>query len=340
MTNRPLLVGAHAIATRVVGARFILPALLVLVAPVSAAGQDTLRARGPIIDMHLHALSPEEFPERNRARGYVTPKNANELLAATVRALDRFGVVRAVASGPIELVRRLRHADSLRIIPGLSTDWVSETSSDSVTALVRRGEVLVLGEITAQYAGIAPDDPKLESLWTLAEKSDLPVGIHVGPSTPAAAYRGYPAFRMDLSNALLLDKVLLRHRRLRVYVMHAGWPLADAMIGLMYAHPQVYVDIGVIAWVLPLAEFHQYLARLVRAGFGDRIMFGSDQMAWPDLIGDTIEAVESAAFLSAEQKRDIFYGNAARFLRLSPEQIKADQLKADQLGRKNGGNRR
>jgi predicted TIM-barrel fold metal-dependent hydrolase len=53
-------------------------------------------------------------------------------------------------------------------------------------------------------------------------------------------------------------------------------------------------------------------------------MFGSDQMVWPDLIGDTIEAVESATFLSPEQKRAIFYDNAARFLRLSAEQIRSD----------------
>ena len=308
----------------VVRLRLAFSTLLMLAVPGTAIGQVAVRARGPIIDMHLHALSPEGFPDRNRAHGYVTPRNANDALAATVRALDRFGVVRAVVSGPMDLVRRLKQADSLRVIAGLSTDWVSETQPDSVEALVRRKEISVLGEITAQYAGVAPDDPKLESLWTLAEKSDLPVGIHIGPSTPAAAYRGYPNFRMDLSDALRLDKVLLRHPRLRVYVMHAGWPLADAMIGLLYGQPQVHVDIGVIAWILPRAEFHQYLARLVQAGFGDRIMFGSDQMVWPELIGDTIDAVESATFLSAQQKRDIFYGNAARFLRLTPEQIRAD----------------
>ena len=307
--------------------RFAFLGLLMLAAPNLASAQETLRARGPIIDMHLHALSPEGFPDRNRAHGHVTPRNSNDALAATVRALDRFGVVRAVVSGSMDLVRRLKQADSLRVIPGLSTDWVSETRPDSVEALIRRKEIAVLGEITAQYAGVAPDDPKLESLWTLAEKSDLPVGIHIGPSTPAAAYRGYPNFRMDLSDALRLDKVLLRHPRLRIYVMHAGWPLADAMIGLLYAHPQVHVDIGVIAWILPRAEFHQYLARLVQAGFADRIMFGSDQMVWPDLIGNTIDAVESATFLTAQQKRDIFYGNAARFLRLSPEQIRADHAR-------------
>jgi uncharacterized protein len=50
-------------------------------------------------------------------------------------------------------------------------------------------------------------------------------------------------------------------------------------------------------------------------------MFGSDQMIWPDAIGAAIEGIESADFLNGEQKRGIFYGNAARFLRLSEEEI-------------------
>jgi hypothetical protein len=121
---------------------------------------------------------------------------------------------------------------------------------------------------------------------------------------------------MTLSNPLLLEEVLLRHPKLRIYVMHAGWPMSDAMIGLLWAHPQVYVDVGVIDWAIERKEFHSYLRRLVEAGFGDRVMFGSDQMEWPEAIGAAIEGIESAAFLSDEQKRAIFYDNAARFLRL------------------------
>jgi predicted TIM-barrel fold metal-dependent hydrolase len=45
-------------------------------------------------------------------------------------------------------------------------------------------------------------------------------------------------------------------------------------------------------------------------------MFGSDQMVWPGLIDAAVRSIEEATFLSAEQKRDIFYNNAARFLRL------------------------
>ena len=45
-------------------------------------------------------------------------------------------------------------------------------------------------------------------------------------------------------------------------------------------------------------------------------MFGSDQMNWPKAIDFAVESITSAPFLSDEQKRDILYNNAARFLRL------------------------
>jgi len=50
-------------------------------------------------------------------------------------------------------------------------------------------------------------------------------------------------------------------------------------------------------------------------------MFGSDQMWWPETIGMAIKAIESAEFLTAEQKRDIFYNNAVRFLRLKKDLV-------------------
>jgi uncharacterized protein len=79
--------------------------------------------------------------------------------------------------------------------------------------------------------------------------------------------------------------------------------------------------LGLISFVLPRAEFHRYLERLFQAGFGKRVMFGSDQMVWPQAIERAIEGVESAPSLSPDQKRDIFYGNAARFLRLSDAEV-------------------
>ena len=114
----------------------------------------------------------------------------------------------------------------------------------------------------------------------------------------------------------LLEDVLIRHPKLRIYVMHFGSPFVDDMIALLYSYPQVYVDVAQNDWGFPRKHFHSQLRRLVDAGFGKRIVFGSDQMIWPDTIALAIETIESADFLTVEQKRDIFYNNAARFLRL------------------------
>jgi len=54
----------------------------------------------------------------------------------------------------------------------------------------------------------------------------------------------------------------------------------------------------------------------VDAGFSDRIMFGSDQMQWPQSISTAVETIENADFLTEKQKRDIFYNNALRFFKL------------------------
>jgi uncharacterized protein len=113
----------------------------------------------------------------------------------------------------------------------------------------------------------------------------------------------------------------VRHPRLRVYLAHAGYPMLDDLLALLYAHPQVYVDVGIIVFHLPRAEFYRYLRTVVEAGFGDRVMFGSDQMVWPGVIERAIAVIEEAPFLSAAQKRDILYNNAARFLRLSEVDI-------------------
>ena len=109
---------------------------------------------------------------------------------------------------------------------------------------------------------------------------------------------------------------------MRVDVMHAGWPFIEEMIALLYFHPQVNVDLGIIDWEIPRKDFHFYLQRMVDAGFAKRIMFGSDQMTRPEQIPKAIESIESAEFLTAEQKRDILYNNAAKFLRLSEQEIK------------------
>lgn len=171
---------------------------------------------------------------------------------------------------------------------------------------LKEGRAELLGPLLAQSDGIAPDDPRLEPYWSLAGELDIPVAIQLGPEAPGAA--ASPRYRAALGDPLKLENVLVRHPKLRVVVSAAGWPMGDAMAALMWRYPQVFVDTRVIAGALPRAEFHAYLRRFVDTGFGERILFASGAP-------DGLDAVQSAEFLTAAQKRDILYGNAARFLR-------------------------
>lgn len=314
-------------------------ACLALVAPAWAA------TPLPIIDMHLHALHAtdqgpppvivcapydtmpvrdarwssdryfaETFGKANCRHPLTSAPDDATLQARSLAMLDRYNIT-AVTSGPADLVAAWHKASPARIIPALAFGGSDLPSIDTLRAMHKAGQLAVIGEIGTEYDGIAPTDPKLEPYYALAEELDVPIAIHMGPGPPGAAYLGMH-FRMALSDPMLLEEVLVRHPRLRLYVMHAGWPMGDQMVALLYAHPQVYVDTAVIAYTQPRAEFWSYLKRLVDAGYEKRIMYGSDQMVWPDAIPASIDAIQTAPFLSAEQKRDILYNNAVRFLRL------------------------
>ena len=317
---------------------------LVLLWCAFAAGP--LLARPPIIDVHLHAdaaddegtppvafCAPyEEWPARDPGLPigtYVdqTFKNPNcrevlrsavtdaQLRDRSIAALKAHNIV-AVTSGDPERVHDWSTHAPDRIIPAVQFGVSYWPTIQELRGLHAAGRLKVLGEIITQYGGTAPDDPRLEPYYALAEELDVPVAIHVGLGAPGTSYFAAPAYRMALSDPLSLEPVLLRHPKMRIYVMHAGWPLGDRMIGLLYAHPQVYVDVGAIDWVLPKKEFRAYLKRLIDAGFEKRIMFGSDQMVWPDAIDAAVHGINDVPFLTARQKRDILYYNAARFFRL------------------------
>jgi len=176
-----------------------------------------------------------------------------------------------------------------------------------------------IGEVVAYYEGVSAGDSSLVPYFDLAEELDIPIGYHIFPGGPPGGIydMGMKNVRARNANPIQIEEVLVTHPKTKIYITHAGWPYLEDMKALMYAHPQLYVELGVISWVLPRQEFHNFLKGLVDAGFGKRIMFGTDQIVWPETIDRAIESVNSALFLSLEQKEDIFYNNAADFLEFS-----------------------
>lgn len=327
---------------------FAVAGALVLTATSAGAQQP------PVIDMHLHALPADAqgppplgmctpidpFPAWDPAAPFATtflavfkrpscqdpvwsPETDEALKSQTLEAIHRLNVY-GVLSGSPERVADWVSAAPDRLWSGVIFQLGSPATTltpDSLRRLHEKGRLFTFGEITNQYAGIAPDDERMEPYWALAEELDVPVGIHIGTGPPGAIYLGFEGYRGRLHSALTIEEVLVRHPKLRVYIMHAGYPMLDDLLTVLYAHPQVYVDIGIIVYSQPRAAFYRYLEAIFDSGFGNRVMFGSDQMVWPGTIERAIQVVVEAPFLTTAQKRDILYNNAARFLRLDSATI-------------------
>ena len=325
-------------------------ALVLLLVSLQANAQPPL----PIIDMHLHAFRMEEVPpgaptcpgDQRVLVPTIDPKDELDfskfvtcdrpLLAAdsdadlmhkSIAELRRHNVRRAITDGALADVAAWRKAApaSVRIVPAVGFAKPQDKTIDELRRLHANDQLAVFAEVAMQYRGVRADDPRWEPYFALAEELDIPVGLHLGEGPPAAArFPGYETYRASLTSPFQLEDVLRKHPKLRIYVMHYASPLVDEMIAMMFTHPNLYVDVACNNWGFPRAQFHDALKRMVDAGFEKRILFGSDQMYWPDAIGEAIKSIETAPFLSESQKRDILYNNAARFLRLGEVEIARD----------------
>ena len=95
---------------------------------------------------------------------------------------------------------------------------------------------------------------------------------------------------------------------------------------LLQTNSHVYADVAGLIESYPIKEVNGYIHRIVEAGFEDRVMFGTDQLIWPQLMETSIAVIDRASYLTPQEKRDILYNNAARFLRLDkPDTTSARQ---------------
>jgi predicted TIM-barrel fold metal-dependent hydrolase len=307
----------------------------------SAAAED-VQQRLPIIDVHVHALpastdfqspmcpwflsdmpgsgpgqEPPPFIKLDCARPLQPAISDEEFQKKVLEAAERLNVT-MVVSGNEDIIRSWHEASPDRVVPSLGLFDTKVMSVGEFRESLAGGFFQVMGEIAPQYQGMSPSDMSLDEYFAVAEELGIPVGIHMGTGGNGMANITQPGYRASMGRPFLLEDLLARHPDLKIWVMHAGYPMIDEMIALMGANAYVYVDLAGFIWSYPLDEIHMYLERLVRAGFAKRILYGTDLILWPELLETSIGVIENANYLSAEQKRDIFFNNAIRFFNWDP----------------------
>lgn len=285
-------------------------------------------SRRPVIDVHLHA-GPKDWT----GPGAPSDPENNNHLRTVLDQMNINNVKLGVISGPMEFVEYWKKTAPERFVASLmlpcdrgraplggrqcfsdnsalpEINWVRDRYSNKYFG--------ALGEISAQYAGLSPSDPSLDPYYAIAEEFGTPVGIHTGLSYPGTPYKCCPKFRAALGTPILFEDILVRHPKLPIYAMHAGYPYVEDMIAMLVMYPQLHVDISAINYLMPQTLFHSYLKKLIDHGFVKRILFGSDDFP----MAESINSIESADFLTEEQKSDILCANAARFFRLEVDSV-------------------
>jgi len=312
-----------------------------------AYSQDSIKKHLPIIDVHVHAMKvnpafamdmcpwflsdmpgadpnqkPPAFINTDCAQPLRAAKSDKEFQDSLIATMKRLNMT-IVVSGDAAVIRSWQNAaEPGRVIPSIGISSSKDMTVVAFTDSLSSSFYKVMGEVAPQYQGMSPSDTSLDAYFAAAEKLNIPVGIHMGTGGNGMANITSPKYRASMGNPLLLEDLLARHPKLKVWVMHAGYPMADEMIALMGANAYVYVDVAGMIWSYPLAEVNDYIKRLVQAGFEKRIMYGTDLMIWPKLLETSIGVIENANYLSFDQKRDILFNNAVRFFRLDESKFK------------------
>lgn len=278
-----------------------------------------------IIDVHIHSYTNSDFGEREPPSDYYGNKGSRDAEAhriATFAAFKKFNIVKAVVSGSPESMENWVAKDSNHhIIKGILMFAPTDYGMDSVKfeQMIKDKKIDVFGEIAPYYSGTTLSDSAWQPYLRICERYDIPVAVHTGGGDPGGTYSWSPKARLKLGDPYLIEEVLVKYPKLRIYLMHNGgeeWH--EHALRLMAYYPNLYTDIAVMLWVEPNTQraVTEFLKNAKHAGYLNRVMFGSDQMKWPYAIQKSITFLKSLTFLTQKDKANILYNNAASFLRL------------------------
>lgn len=281
-------------------------------------------AQSKIIDMHIHSYGENAFNSSRPPVDYYGVKgaaNANDHRTQTFASFKKLNIVKAVVSGdPQSVDDWVAHDSSKRIIRGILMYSPGEYGIDSLTfeQMVQDHRIEVFGEIAPYYSGGTLSDEQWQPYLRICEKYDIPVAVHTGGGDPGGTYSYAPKARLKYGDPYLIEDILVKYPKLRIYINHAGEDWYEHALRLMAYYPQLYTDIAVLLWVEPLDQRYaiNFLKAAKQAGYLDRVMYGSDQMMWPYAIEKSVSFLNSLTFLSKKDKDDLFYNNARRFLKI------------------------
>lgn len=235
------------------------------------------RYHGPIIDAHCH---------------FGRPRPTDHML----RAGAQFGVHKWVGICRVTEIRALRERFGDR---AEFTVWIDHEQVNAPARFVDTNLRIIeqarrLGARCMKFwykpefnqrSSIFFDDPRLDAIFTAIRQAGLPVLVHIADpdiwwTTRYADPRRYETKRFTYRQ---LTHTLGRFGDLKVLVAHlGGWPENLPFLAtLLDAYPNCYFDTSATKWIARELSHQPSDARAFFVRYSDRLLFGTDLVAWP-----------------------------------------------------------
>jgi predicted TIM-barrel fold metal-dependent hydrolase len=185
----------------------------------------------------------------------------------------------------------------------------------SVKTLGLRGYKLIASGLTRHI-----DDKEAYPVWEMAEKLEIPVLIHFG----VLGGGGGPARNLHNLDPLSLWEVAASFPTLNFVIPHFGSCYIRELLQLCWACPNVSIDTSGsnqwMAWMPYKLTLRDLFLKCLETVGPDRIIFGTDSSYFPrgfsiDYLREQLREIRAIGVGEDEVKK-IFYGNAARLLKL------------------------
>ncbi|AVR44935.1 hypothetical protein C7S20_06435 [Christiangramia fulva] len=268
-----------------------------------------------IIDVHLHSYTDEDYyGGRPYPLGNISsPATAKGHLKRTIELMDSLHIEYAVISNSLKANEKWMEADD-RFIPGYSagTDLIPV---DEFEQLIKNGKIKVFGEVGSVYDGTTLTNPIYKPYIEICEKYGIPVMYHTGPPAPHSESKAKRIFKGDPA---LIEDIIATYPNIKICLQHAGAIFWENAVILMAYYPNVYSDLGVLFWASPISEeiAVNFLKKCKNYGVLNKVMYGTDQMVWPESMVVSIDKFNALGFLTEKEKQMILYDNAKEFLGL------------------------
>ncbi|UTT67184.1 amidohydrolase [Janibacter sp. CX7] len=183
-----------------------------------------------------------------------------------------------------------------------ATFYPEPGAAEYTQAAIEAGARIV--KVHVQVGDYPLDDPRLDEVWPVLERSRTPIVMHAGNGPAPGRFTG-PAAVRDL---------LERHPRLVLVIAHMGMPDYGDFLDIAREHPDVHLDT-----TMAFTDFTEALAPFPTdrlddlAELDDRVLFGSDFPNIPYSYEHAVQAVTDLG-LGDDWTRAVLHDNAARLL--------------------------